>query len=510
MTDPLIEPALQSKARTSLPTDDAPETVRKVFRTLLARNSEEATTYLYELGTASGYIDRQTLARNICWTSEEAYGVLECTINLAKPEKDPRSIAQAARSEKPRSASPASPGQPPLCDLCWENEGYAGSPEHPAKPGLRIAPITLGGEPWGLQYSPYAYFTEHCIALSRDHRPMKIDASAFDRLLDFVDAFPFYFIGSNADLPVVGGSILAHDHFQGGRHTFPLMKAGIRGEFGLADFPDVRFAIVDWPASTIRLASDDRKQLAHAAERVLAVWRDFSNEACGIAAFSGPTPHNTLNPIVRKTGPTYRMELVLRNNRTDAEHPWGIFHPAEHLHHIKKENIGLIEIMGLAVLPPRLASELPAVQKELVDAARRNLATRDLENRLLAQSLTSSHATWAADIYTRRQEELLSCEGPYPRGNEKESADRSRVLASPHPASSTQPDRIPSETPEPTRGEPSGFGLHPIIKQEVAHVFTTILETTGVFKQTAQGDAGWDSLIEALGKTHREQQKPTS
>lgn len=350
-----------------------PGEVRKEFDRLRAgEGSELALAYLYELGVKSGYIRLEDIARNICWTADTPYGDLEITVNLSKPEKDPRAIAAAAvasagdasgegaRASESGVAGAAEGGaRVPQCDICWENEGYAGDDAHPAKPHLRIAEIELAGESWGLQYSPYAYFQEHCIALSRQHRPMKIDGACFERLLDFVDQFPGYFMGSNADLPIVGGSILSHDHFQGGRHEFALMKAPVEREFSIAACDGVSCGVVCWPASVVRLASADRGQLACVARRVLDTWQSWNDADCGVRAFSGDTPHNTLNPIARKVDGGYVMDLVLRNNRTTEDRPWGLFHPDESLHYVKKENIGLIEIMGLAILPPRLKREMP-------------------------------------------------------------------------------------------------------------------------------------------------------
>lgn len=341
--------------------------------------AEAALAYLYDLGLRSGYIRKEDIARNLCWTCETPYGELEITVNLSKPEKDPRAIAAAAGAgavtDAQAQAAVAADAQEqergshlPQCDICWENEGYAGDAARPAKPHLRIAEIELTGEKWGLQYSPYAYFEEHCIALSREHRPMKIDAVCFERLLDFVEQFPGYFMGSNADLPIVGGSILSHDHFQGGRHEFALMRAPIERSFALPGLDAVECGVVRWPASVIRLQSHDRAQLTAAARRVLDVWRGWSDPACDIVAATDGTPHNTLNPIARMAGQTYVLDLVLRNNRTTPERPWGLFHPDESLHYVKKENIGLIEIMGLAILPPRLAREMPALAQELAQS----------------------------------------------------------------------------------------------------------------------------------------------
>lgn len=430
-----------------------PDEVRAVFSRLFADDPEQATSYLHDLGLSSGYLMTDDVARTVRWTGASPFGTLECTINRAKPEKDPRAIAAAAfvPADSPARA------RVPQCDLCWENEGFPGTPEHPAKPGLRIAAIELGGERWGLQFSPYAYFEEHCIALSETHRPMRIDGACFERLLDFADAFPHYFIGSNADLPIVGGSILSHDHFQGGRHVFPLMNAPLEREFRLAGESGVRCGVVAWPSSVVRLVSCDRRALSRAAHRVLMAWRGFDDEACGILAFTDGAPHNTLNPIVRKEEGRYCMDLVLRNNRTDARHPWGIFHPGEALHHIKKENIGLIEIMGLAILPPRLARELPAVQRVLIEAARDSRDFSDVETRLRTEPLTAPHASWAFDVLVRRAREL---------------ADVSSTEAS--------------------------LPFHPVLCDEVTRVFSAVLESTAVFKRTAAGRAGWASFIGAV------------
>lgn len=449
-----------------------PEEVRATFDRLLARDPEQAAAYLHGLGVASGYLAGAADARSIRWTSGSAYGPLECTVNLAKPEKDPRAIAAAAAAANAGGAGAENGARAdvgvPQCDLCWENERFPGTPEHPAKPGLRIAAIELGGERWGLQFSPYAYFDEHCIALSAEHRPMKIDEAGFERLLDFVDLFPFYFVGSNADLPIVGGSILSHDHFQGGRHTFPLMNAPVERAVELPGLPEVRVGVVTWPASVLRLASRDRAALARAAARVLDAWRGFSFEpggvrACSRGAGGAPVRHNTLNPIVRRVGPAYVMDVVLRNNRTDGARPWGVFHPGEDLHHIKKENIGLIEIMGLAVLPPRLARELPAVERELRAAAREGRSPRELEARLLTCADTAPHAPWAADVLARRGANLLAggTDGPH--------------------------------------GGAEGGAPGPVVREEVARVFTAVLESTGVFKRDAVGAAGWDAFIGELG-----------
>lgn len=443
----------------------SPEEVRATFIKLQNNNPEDAVTYLHELGLSSGYIKKEANVRNIRWNASSPFGTLECSINLSKPEKDPRSIAAEATTQATSSNNQPNPNIP-QCDLCWENEEFPGSPEHPAKPGLRIAALSLGNESWGLQFSPYAYFEEHCIVLSKKHRPMKVDRVAIERLLDFVDLFPFYFIGSNADLPIVGGSILSHDHFQGGRHEFPLMKAPLERSIHLKEFSEVSCGIVRWPASVLRLTSDNRSSLTRAAEKILKTWHGYSNEECDIIAATD-AQHNTLNPIARKVDNHYILDLVLRNNRTDAAHPWGIFHAPETAHHLKKENIGLIEIMGMAIFPPRLAIELPLIQRELVEAVQQNLSPNELTERLENMPSISAHTSWAVDIFCRRNSELAA------------------IKSSPSPGV-TPTDNPPSDE------------LSPLIKQEVAQVFASLLEATGVFKHQATGRAGWNDFIDKL------------
>ena len=317
-----------------------------------------ATDWFYQLCCDVNYVRRSAIARNIEWTSETQWGELEITINKSKPEKDPRDIAAAG-------AAPAGEAYP-ACQLCMENEGYSGRPAslgggHPARQNLRIVPIELGGERWGFQYSPYAYFSEHCIAMSSEHRPMHIDRAAFSCLLDFVDQFPHYMVGSNADLPIVGGSILSHDHFQGGRHVFPMMRAAVEETFTMATFPTVGARVLRWPLSTIELVCEERGILLEAAVYVLDAWRAWSDPEAGIVAYTNDgVRHNTVTPICRKVNGDYVLDLVLRCNITSDEHPLGVFHPHADKWHVKKENIGLIEAMGLAILPPRLEAELDA------------------------------------------------------------------------------------------------------------------------------------------------------
>ena len=317
-----------------------------------------ATDWFYRLSCDVNYVRRSAIAKNIVWTCDTAWGELEITINKSKPEKDPRDIAAAMGA--PRSASY------PSCQLCIENEGYSGRPAaaggaHPARQNLRIVPIELGGERWGLQYSPYAYFSEHCIAMSAEHRPMHVDRAALSCLIDFVELFPHYFVGSNADLPIVGGSILSHDHFQGGRHVFPMERAEELDEFRVAGFAGVTCHVLRWPLSVIRLRSAGRAELLGAAMRVLDLWREWSDVEAGVVAREADgTRHNTVTPICRMRGDELELDLALRCNVVSDEHPLGVFHPHEDKWHVKKENIGLIEVMGLAILPPRLEAELDA------------------------------------------------------------------------------------------------------------------------------------------------------
>ena len=317
-----------------------------------------ATDWFYGLCCNVDYVRRSAIARNVKWSVPSRWGDIEITINKSKPEKDPRDIAAAGAAQ--------AGDKYPSCALCMENEGYSGRPAavmggHAARQNLRIIPIELGGESWGFQYSPYAYYNEHCIVMSSQHRPMHVDRKSLGCLLDFVDLFPHYFIGSNADLPIVGGSILSHDHFQGGRYEFAMTRAQVVEEFSLAGHPDVSAGVLKWPLSVLRLSSTDRGKLLDAAAHVLGVWRDYSDESLGIIAHDPDgTRHNTVTPICRRRGDAYELDLALRCNITTEEHPLGVFHPHEDKWHVKKENIGLIEVMGLAILPPRLEKEIDA------------------------------------------------------------------------------------------------------------------------------------------------------
>ncbi|MGP6139320.1 UDP-glucose--hexose-1-phosphate uridylyltransferase [Jeotgalibaca sp. A127] len=330
--------------------------VNRKFWEVYAHNPKEATDWFYDLSRDNDYIQTEAIAKNIAFDYASDYGNLELTINLSKPEKDPKAIAAALMTESVHY---------PLCQLCLENEGYSGTLTHPARANHRIVRFPMDGETWGLQYSPYAYYTEHCIFLASEHRPMKIEEKTFQNLFGIVEQFPHYFVGSNADLPIVGGSILSHDHYQGGRYSFPMDKAPVKEAFTLEAFPEVSFGIVKWPMSVIRMESVDKQALTKAAVHILEQWRGYSDETVDIIAFSQETPHNTITPIARRDGEKFVCDLVLRNNRTSDVHPDGIFHPHRDVQHIKKENIGLIEVMGLAILPPRLKDELAEVEKYL-------------------------------------------------------------------------------------------------------------------------------------------------
>ncbi|MBP3588667.1 MAG: UDP-glucose--hexose-1-phosphate uridylyltransferase [Clostridia bacterium] len=355
-----------------------PREIVKTFWEKYAKDPVQATDWYYKLSCDTDYIRRYRIAKDMRWKYNSDYGPIDITINLSKPEKDPKAIAAAKNA--PQSSYPK-------CQLCRENEGYAGRMNHPARANHRIIPITVGGRDWCLQYSPYGYYNEHCIVFNAEHIPMKIDRAAFEKLLDFVTVFPHYFVGSNADLPIVGGSILSHEHFQGGHYTFAMETAPAEMEISFSGYEDVKAAIVKWPMSVIRLNGDDPQRIAELGEKILNVWRGYSDESAGIVAFSDGEPHNTITPIARRRGAQYELDLVLRCNITTAEHPLGVFHPHAEKHHIKKENIGLIEVMGLAVLPSRL-------KKELSDLAGAIVEGRDIH----ADEVLSKHADWVDEL----------------------------------------------------------------------------------------------------------------
>ncbi len=399
------------------------------FNQLYAEDPKKATDWYYEFSNDTNYIRRDRIAKDRKWTVDTEYGTLDITINLSKPEKDPKAIAAAGKAK--------STGYP-KCLLCIENEGYAGHLSHPARQNHRIIPITLSGKDYFLQYSPYVYYNEHCIVLNKQHTPMHIDRSAFNNLLDFVTVFPHYFIGSNADLPIVGGSVLSHDHYQGGNYEFAMARADVEKSFVIKGFESVQAGIVKWPMSVIRLRGSDRNQLSACAEHILNVWREYDDEEAFIYHETDGERHNTITPIARRRGADYELDLVLRNNITTEENPLGVYHPHSDKHHIKKENIGLIEVMGLAVLPARLKNEIAA----LADAI---IMHKDLD----ADPLTESHAEWARDIISR-----------YP------DLDKDNVNA--------------------------------ILEKEVGLVFAAVLEDAGVYKHDAAGRNAFDRFIAAL------------
>ena len=434
-----------------------PSETISIFDALVEEDPKAATDWFYRICCDAGYVRRAAIARNIQWSSPTRWGDLEITINLSKPEKDPRDIAAAG-------AAKATGEKYPACQLCIENEGYPGrgaamaGGEHPARQNLRIIPIELDGERWGLQYSPYAYFNEHSIAMSAHHRPMHIDEKALRCLLDFVDLLPHYFIGSNADLPIVGGSILSHDHFQGGAHEFPMMRAEVAESFSMDAFPGVEGAVLTWPLSVLRLRSASRGDLLAAAVHVIDAWRAWTDESVGVIALDEDgTRHNTVTPVVRRVdedgavgGERYVAYLALRCNVTSDEHPLGIFHPHAEYHHIKKENIGLIEVMGLAILPPRLVGELAAVRAHLLEGVSAGADVDAVRAALDADPASASHAAWAAEVYGRRAGELT-----------EEAAEQ-------------------------------------VLRDEVGAVFGHVLEDAGVFKWDEAGRAAQMRFVASL------------
>ena len=367
-----------------------PREVIRTFREKYAQSPEAATDWYYRFSCDTDYIRRYRIKKDMRWKYDSEYGQMDITINLSKPEKDPKAIAAAKNA--PQTAYPK-------CQLCRENEGYAGRMNHPARANHRIIPITIGGRDWYLQYSPYVYYNEHCIVFNAEHVPMKIDRAAFEKLLDFVKAFPHYFMGSNADLPIVGGSILSHEHFQGGHYTFAMETAPVEKELSFRGFEDVQAGIVKWPMSVIRLDGTDPRRIAELADRILTAWRGYSDESVGVVAFSDGEPHNTITPIARRRGEAFELDLVLRCNITTPEHPLGVFHPHADKHHIKKENIGLIEVMGLAVLPSRLKGELTGLAAAILEG-------KDIE----ADPVLGKHADWVKELkkqYTFTEENAM-------------------------------------------------------------------------------------------------------
>lgn len=409
-----------------------PSEVIARFKADYAVSPVTATDNYYKLSRDTDYIRRYRIAKDIKWKTETEYGELDITINLSKPEKDPKAIA-AAKNAKQSGY--------PKCLLCPENVGYAGRLNHPARQNHRIIPVDICGEPWGFQYSPYVYYNEHCILFNTKHTPMVIDKKAFAKLFDFVSKFPHYFIGSNADLPIVGGSILSHEHFQGGNYTFAMAKANIEKEYKIKGFEDVTVGRVKWPMSVIRLRSADTGRLVELADIILTKWRGYTDEAAFIFAETDGEPHNTITPIARRNGDMYELDLVLRNNITTEEHPLGVYHPHAELHHIKKENIGLIEVMGLAVLPARLKNEM----QQLADV----LVTKGV-SAVRSDPVLEKHADWAEKFCTER--------------------------------------------------DVNADNVHEVIRDEIGKVFAKVLEHAGVYKRTPEGETAFDRFVEYLNK----------
>ena len=407
-----------------------PREVIRTFREKYAQSPEAATDWYYKFSCDTDYIRRYRIVKDMRWKYASEYGEMDITINLSKPEKDPKAIAAAKTA--PQTAYPK-------CQLCRENEGYAGRMNHPARANHRIVPIEVCGADWCLQYSPYVYYNEHCIVFNAQHVPMKIDKSAFEKLLDFVRVFPHYFVGSNADLPIVGGSILSHEHFQGGHYRFAMESAGIEKEVSFQGYEDIHAGIVKWPMSVIRLNGKDPARIADLADKILKLWRGYSDESVGVVAFSDGEPHNTITPIARRRSDHYELDLVLRCNITTEEHPLGVFHPHADKHHIKKENIGLIEVMGLAVLPSRLKGELTDLASAIVEG-------RDVA----ADEALNKHADWVEELkkqYTFTAENALE-----------------------------------------------------ILMQETGKVFAAVLEDAGVYKNTEAGREAFLRFVEEVNR----------
>ena len=406
----------------------APSVVQRTFAEKYAVSPVKATNYYYEFSKATNYIRKDRIAKDEKWVTETEYGPIDITINLSKPEKDPRDIAKAGKAKA--SGYPA-------CLLCKENEGFAGHFNHPARQNHRIIPMTLDGDDYYLQYSPYVYYNEHCIIFNKQHTPMKIDKAVFRKLLGFVEQFPHYTAGSNADLPIVGGSILSHDHFQGGNYTFAMAKAPYEKTITMKAWPNVTAGIVKWPMSVIRLQGENLTDIADAADHILRTWRGYTDEEAFIFSETDGTPHNTITPIARMRGDLLELDLVLRNNITTEEHPMGVYHPHSQYHHIKKENIGLIEVMGLAVLPARLKKEMAVLESAILQGS--NIR----EDEVLAK-----HADWA----------------------EKWMAEN----------------------------EVTAENIHGIVQDEIGKVFSKVLECAGVYKRTEEGMKAFERFIEVI------------
>ena len=411
---------------------DKPSHIIRKFKLLYEKSPKEATNWFYKFSQDTDYIRRYRICRDVKWISETEYGEMDITINLSKPEKDPKAIA-AAKNVKTTGY--------PSCLLCRENEGYAGRINHPARQNHRMIPLKLAGENWWFQYSPYVYYNEHCIVFNEKHTPMQISRKTFERLLDFITQFPHYTLGSNADLPIVGGSILTHDHFQGGAYNFPMAKAPILKKIQIKSFGDVEAGIVKWPMSVLRIRGTNQNRIVELAEHILSSWRNYTDENAFIFAQTDGENHNTLNPIARRRGELYEMDLVLRNNITTKEHPLGVYHPHAELHHIKKENIGLIEVMGLAILPGRLKTEFRGLAQALMQE-------RDIRN----DETLGKHADWMNEL--RDKYGSFTCK--------------------------------------------SEEGIIEIIKKETGIVFSKVLEHAGVYKCNEQGLEAFERFIATL------------
>ncbi|MEN8077900.1 UDP-glucose--hexose-1-phosphate uridylyltransferase [Clostridioides difficile] len=410
------------------------EVVKSFYDKYERQSKELATDWFYDLSKSSNYIMTERIAKNLWWPATTEYGDLEITVNLSKPEKDPKEIAKAKLMKQ---------ASYPKCLLCKENVGYAGRLNHPARQNHRIIPIELTNKEWFLQYSPYVYYNEHCIVFSGEHEPMKLTRKSIERLVEFTEVLPHYFIGSNADLPIVGGSILTHDHYQGGRHEFPMEKAIVEKYYESSKYKNLQIGTVKWPMSVVRIKGNNKNEVIDAAMEIFEAWKNYSDEENEVLAFSGDTPHNTVTPIARRKGEAFELDIVLRNNRTSEEHPDGIFHPHKELHHIKKENIGLIEVMGLAVLPGRLEKELDTIAKILCGDLSYSREEAEKNDEI------SKHIPWI--------ERMIS-------ENSLLTYDDAKAL----------------------------------VKEEVGVIFSKVLEDAGVFKRTEKGQAGFEKFLSSV------------
>lgn len=410
------------------------EVVKSFYDKYESQSKELATDWFYDLSKSSNYIMTERIAKNLWWPATTEYGDLEITVNLSKPEKDPKEIAKAKLMKQ---------ASYPKCLLCKENVGYAGRLNHPARQNHRVIPMELTNKEWFLQYSPYVYYNEHCIVFSGEHEPMKLTRKSIERLVEFTEVLPHYFIGSNADLPIVGGSILTHDHYQGGRHEFPMEKAIVEKYYESSKYKNLEIGTVKWPMSVVRIKGNNKNEVIDAAMEIFEAWKNYSDEENEVLAFSGETPHNTVTPIARRKGEAFELDIVLRNNRTSEEHPDGIFHPHKELHHIKKENIGLIEVMGLAVLPGRLEKELDTIAKILCGDLSYSREEAEKNDEI------SKHIPWV--------ERMIS-------ENSSLTYDDAKAL----------------------------------VKEEVGVIFSKVLEDAGVFKRTEKGQAGFEKFLSSV------------